>query len=673
MKAFVRVGTFLAIAASAVAGWPGVYTMPVKTRMEAAAGIVSSRQRCPLPATGWAKRPYKTKAGFLNCTVKPVNSKATVSICNQDFETSWTGWMAVNGNGDVYQWMVGTTGDIGSNIPPTYGTQYAYYSDDDAGNAVVNTNEEWVSPAFEIPEMLPAINQLNLQYGWGFRVYETGENFHALVRVFSGSAWADWDTLITYTGSGSGSEAFDLSGYLPADSIQVKWVYEDVGTLNHWGFACAVDNVILAGQVPLADDVGLYAIRVPPPDSSVAPNSSVTPVVTVKNYGLNTAIFNITLNIDSLGANVFSNTQMGIILASSETLQVSFPNWNTGSTVGTTYNLTAFTTYPADLFNSNDTLTSTTNVSILTWLLNSPFRTVIPTIDGVINPAEWFDALKNDVSDIYGYGGVPSPAGSVFLYVKNDSNNLYLAVDGIVDTTADNDDAFWQYYDDNNDGTYPAWPDSSEGELNFGWWSTGDTITFSPSTNDFGALSSYVTTLNGISGIISGNMQYELALPLAGPGGLNESMQAAAGDTIALWFFIGDASTYTIYGWWPTQATSGWGNPADMGNIVLSTSPSGVGGESNYGVDILGFSLSNNYPNPFTSGTNISYALPKDGRVTLAIYNIAGQLVKTLVDEIKPAGYYQARWNVNNMANGIYFYQLKAGDFRATRKMMMVK
>jgi hypothetical protein len=88
------------------------------------------------------------------------------------------------------------------------------------------------------------------------------------------------------------------------------------------------------------------------------------------------------------------------------------------------------------------------------------------------------------------------------------------------------------------------------------------------------------------------------------------------------------------------------------------------------------FSLSSNYPNPFNPATSISFNLPNPASWTLKIYNVAGQLVKTL--EGYSSGQMSVIWNGkdnsgNEIASGIYFYKLSAGDFTATKKMVLTK
>ena len=88
--------------------------------------------------------------------------------------------------------------------------------------------------------------------------------------------------------------------------------------------------------------------------------------------------------------------------------------------------------------------------------------------------------------------------------------------------------------------------------------------------------------------------------------------------------------------------------------------------------------MDQNIPNPFNPVTNIRFQLPEDSRVSLKIFNILGQEVKTLVGEAMAAGFYTMRWDGTNahglkVASGVYIYQLKAGTFEASQKMLLLK
>lgn len=85
------------------------------------------------------------------------------------------------------------------------------------------------------------------------------------------------------------------------------------------------------------------------------------------------------------------------------------------------------------------------------------------------------------------------------------------------------------------------------------------------------------------------------------------------------------------------------------------------------------WSLSQNYPNPFNPVTKIKYQIPQTSQVDLGIYNVLGQRVAKLVSEKQPAGNYEIDWNVVDLTSGVYFYQLRAGNFIDTKKMILLR
>jgi photosystem II stability/assembly factor-like uncharacterized protein len=85
------------------------------------------------------------------------------------------------------------------------------------------------------------------------------------------------------------------------------------------------------------------------------------------------------------------------------------------------------------------------------------------------------------------------------------------------------------------------------------------------------------------------------------------------------------------------------------------------------------FSLSQNYPNPFNPTTSLQYTIGSRQFVTLKVYDLLGREIATLVNEEKPAGEYEVEFDGSALTSGIYFYQLKAGEFTETRKMILLK
>ena len=100
--------------------------------------------------------------------------------------------------------------------------------------------------------------------------------------------------------------------------------------------------------------------------------------------------------------------------------------------------------------------------------------------------------------------------------------------------------------------------------------------------------------------------------------------------------------------------------------------------EGEFGEPPSKFSLNNNYPNPFNPLTTIRYDLPEDGFVNVTIYDVMGKPVKYLVNSQQNAGFRSTQWDATNDAGspvsaGIYLYTIQAGDFRQTKKMVLLK
>jgi len=110
---------------------------------------------------------------------------------------------------------------------------------------------------------------------------------------------------------------------------------------------------------------------------------------------------------------------------------------------------------------------------------------------------------------------------------------------------------------------------------------------------------------------------------------------------------------------------------------VTSKLPEGVEGKISIGRPLV-FGLAQNRPNPMASKTTIHYSIPSTGKVSLKLYNAAGQVVKTLVNSIEKPGMKKVIWDGKDnrgskVASGVYFYRLETGDKTATRKLVLVR
>ena len=85
------------------------------------------------------------------------------------------------------------------------------------------------------------------------------------------------------------------------------------------------------------------------------------------------------------------------------------------------------------------------------------------------------------------------------------------------------------------------------------------------------------------------------------------------------------------------------------------------------------FGLDQNFPNPFNPTTTIRFSLPEVSHVKLIVYNSLGQQVRTLVDDMREAGYHQARFDASGLASGVYYYRIVASSYIYTRKLLLLK
>lgn len=104
--------------------------------------------------------------------------------------------------------------------------------------------------------------------------------------------------------------------------------------------------------------------------------------------------------------------------------------------------------------------------------------------------------------------------------------------------------------------------------------------------------------------------------------------------------------------------------------FAIRDANTGVEGEDSKPVT---YDLLQNYPNPFNPETIIKYQIPERNYVSLKIYNLLGQEIKTLVSEDKPAGHYEVLFNGANLPSGIYIYAIRAGNYSSVKKLMLVK
>ncbi|HPS66168.1 MAG TPA: agmatine deiminase family protein, partial [Ignavibacteria bacterium] len=156
--------------------------------------------------------------------------------------------------------------------------------------------------------------------------------------------------------------------------------------------------------------------------------------------------------------------------------------------------------------------------------------------------------------------------------------------------------------------------------------------------------------------------------------GFTPITMTAASDTFKAYIPQKPANTKIYY---YIEATSVSGKSickpmtAPSGNYRFTVTQPTIAGEE--GTLPEKFALSQNYPNPFNPSTVINFSIPKNGFVSLKIYDVLGREISSLVNEFRHAGKYSVEFNASNLASGIYFYRITAGEFSDIKKMVIMK
>ena len=187
---------------------------------------------------------------------------------------------------------------------------------------------------------------------------------------------------------------------------------------------------------------------------------------------------------------------------------------------------------------------------------------------------------------------------------------------------------------------------------------------FLRASNFNGDISSWnVSNVLGMNGMFQGASSFNRDISSWNVSNV-EGMYAMFDGTDAL----SDENKCAIHNSWSVQSnewTYDWSTSCALTTYVNSLVPDN-------------FSLHQNYPNPFNPVTTLRYELPEDALVNISIYDMMGGVVKTLINDQQTAGYRSAQWNATNNAGspvsaGIYLYMIQAGEFRQTKKMVLLK
>ncbi len=605
-----------------------------------------------------------------------------------DFESGDQGWTAVDANGDGYTWAVGTTSDLSSYTPPNYGTQYAYYSDDDAGSGA-GGEEYWTSPSVYVG----GESNLALSFGWGYRTYDGTDSLLCRVAFYSSGAWSGWNTVWTHTpadGDGNGNASVDVTSYLPADSVKVQYVYWDRNP-GGWNWAVGVDNVALTTTPPVIYDENITGVSHTP---TIASNTAWEDTVYLRNEGNQDNVFDLYYAIyDSLGNFVIS---------------YSYPNFNHPASVQDTfavfyidslakgyYNITIYHTLANDANTSNDTF-NTYVLALNNYNYNGMQQVLICDLDPALaDPSQTGGGYAGQSGvhlaltlDDLGYvvnwvwGAIPSFTSYDAVMV---THGVYGYLWGLPSSLVTQMKSYLQgggkAYAEGGDiwGWSGIWENGSTDQA--AWDSLFGIASAADGSSDldtiFGHPSTLVPYVDGKKWSNDGENSYmdQLTLLTTYNGTLEGFLQNdAAGYICGVAYENTDYNYYTV----ATDFELAFANLATRGDNLLTynilkdglkeppvaVAETPVTEPVRAALRVTGLTRDR---------ARLEFTLPTAGKVSVDLYNLAGQKVRTLTQGTYSAGTHTVEANLNHLSSGVYFVVLQGQNLSLSQRLVLVR
>jgi len=303
-----------------------------------------------------------------------------------------------------------------------------------------------------------------------------------------------------------------------------------------------------------------------------------------------------------------------------------------------------------------------------------PEAAAAPTIDGSMGASEWADSWQvsgnifDSALDVYTVWDWSDMRYTANLMWKDDNLFMYMTViDDYINAEGGdfNYDGVEIYFDaDNSKGDVYDGIDDLQLRFNVGETETSQIdVGYGNGTPNWG----FVT--DGIDYVVEETAigwDLEVSFTLG-------DLQISPGDEFGFDIQLNDADEETrgnnMIRWW-SDSNDEWQNASYFGTVNLVA---GTAVEQDAPAVVSTFKLNQNYPNPFNPSTNISYSIAKMSPVTLTVYNLMGEQIATLVDEVKPAGEYNVSFDASNLTSGVYLYTLNTDGKVFTNKMMLMK
>jgi|GEM_PF-1823565 len=299
-----------------------------------------------------------------------------------------------------------------------------------------------------------------------------------------------------------------------------------------------------------------------------------------------------------------------------------------------------------------------------TWSFTTLAGVVIPAIPTLVSPvngaANQAVSLLLDWNDVVGATSYRARLMLANGTIVSDQSNLAVSqmqVSGLQNNVI----YYWQVNATNATGT-SDWSQTWDFVTTTGITIPAVPTLISPINNSTGAQLNQMLNWASVSGAVSYDVQVSISSDfLSSVFSQNTSSTSIAAQNLQY------AKTY----YWRVCArnSAGAGSWSQTWNF-MTYALTGIDNEGNVPIR---FDLLQNYPNPFNPTTVISYRLPVASNIKIVVYDILGKEVALLVDSEKAAGKYQVSFNASNLSAGLYFYTIQAGEFKSTKKMILMK
>ncbi len=456
-------------------------------------------------------------------------------------------------------------------------------------------------------------------------------------------------------------EVFPITGCNTGDTVIIRWQFGSDGSVNYPGWY--IDNVAgidLAPYYP-AHDLAVSDIQ---PGFIVSSNSYFIPEITIINQGTNSDDAIVVAIVDSEGINIQGQT-VQMHLNSLETQNIYLDPVFTGDN-GIHYTVKARILPISGEDTSNNYMEKTFVTDNLVKNIYVPVASVEPDIDGMLKQGEWDDAAKVEISDVYGQTGTEIAPQSANLYMKLDTVRglLLMAVQQKIDSTLDDYDQIGLFFDENNNGAFPASGDNSEGNYWIVYHPAGNSFVFRPIYND-GTTGDTIpmSTAKGIS-LTDGTVSFEAAIPV-GPSA--EYLNFDPQDTVGFFMYSYDNPTGTYYGWWPQDLEiNNWNKPEYYGKLYM---PQWTGvNEQNQKQTKLQLLTKRTM---FKGRVAVELNVPEKTEVNVNLYDIQGRTVKS--EKLTLHKGQNTIRIANNLRDGIYFISIRAQNTSIRKKILITQ